>query len=104
MSANSIPQVEDAGAAEVMKQRGRRRRSHQPEQRRATRDAETGADQNAIEPSGRRQQPMPRRFDPRRVRQGRRAHGQGRAGDRPWPKQRRKPGRRRLVEQRETQP
>src|ERR1700719_1877194 len=33
---------QNSGAAEVVEQRGRRRRSHQPEQRRSTRDAETG--------------------------------------------------------------
>ena len=43
-------------------------------------------------------------FDPRRIRQGRRAYGQCRAGHRPWPKHRRKPDRRWLVEQRETEP
>src|SRR3984957_5850027 len=33
---------QNSGAAEVMEQRARRRRSHQPEQRRAAWDAETG--------------------------------------------------------------
>src|SRR6202163_1584058 len=95
---------QNSGAAEVMEQRGRRRRSHQPEQRRATRDAETGADQNAVEPSGRRHPPMPRRFDPRGVRQGRRTDGQGRPGHRPWSQHSRKPDRGWLVEQREPEP
>src|SRR4029077_10365207 len=95
---------QNSGAAEVMEQRRRRRRPHQPEQRRAARNAEAGADQNAIEPSGRRQQAMLRFFDPRRIRQSRRTDGQGRAGHRPWPELRRKPDRRWWIEQRNPEP
>src|SRR5580700_9755307 len=95
---------QNSGAAEVMEQRRRCRRPRQPEQCRTARNAKAGTYQNGVEPSGRLQQPMPRLFDPRRIRQGRRAYGQCRAGNRPWPKHRRKPGRRWLVEQRETEP
>src|ERR1700722_5518865 len=87
-----------------MEQRRRGRRPHQSEQCGATRNAEAGTDQNGVEPSGHLQQPAPRRFDPPRTPKGRRPYGRGRAGTRPWPKHRRKPNRRWLVEQREPEP